>query len=46
MLDEDLASPLRAALRGDVVAPGDPDYEAVRRLYNGMIDLQPRQIAR
>jgi FAD/FMN-containing dehydrogenase len=46
MLDEDLASPLRAALRGDVVAPGDPDYEAVRRLYNGMIDLQPRLIAR
>ncbi len=33
-------------LRGKLVQPGDDDYDAVRALYNGMIDKRPRLIAR
>ena len=33
-------------LRGKLVQPGDADYDAVRALYNGMIDKRPRLIAR
>ncbi len=29
-----------------MVAPGDPDYDSVRAVYNGMIDKRPRLIAR
>jgi FAD/FMN-containing dehydrogenase len=32
--------PLRAAMRGPVVAQGDPEYAQVRRIWNGVIDLQ------
>ncbi len=32
--------------RGDVIEPGDPDYDDARTLYNGMIDKRPRLIAR
>ncbi len=35
-----------AALRGKLIQPGDPDYDTVRALYNGMIDKKPRFIAR
>src|SRR5947209_15830323 len=31
---------------GDLVAPGDPDYEARRRVWNGMVDRRPALIAR
>ncbi len=37
---------LREALRGDVLAPGDEEYEAARLIYNGMIDKRPALIAR
>jgi len=33
-------------LRGRLIRPTDADYEAVRALYNGMIDKRPRLIAR
>ena len=33
-------------LRGRVVGRDDPDYDAARALYNGMIDKRPRLIAR
>lgn len=33
-------------LRGRLVRPTDADYDAVRALYNGMIDKRPRFIAR
>ena len=41
-----LATSLAAALRGEVLAPDDAGYEAARAVYNGMIALRPRLIAR
>jgi FAD/FMN-containing dehydrogenase len=32
--------------RGDLLEPGDPGYDDARAVYNGMIDRQPRLIAR
>ncbi len=37
---------LEASLRGDLVTSAHPDYDAVRALYNGMIDKRPAFIAR
>jgi hypothetical protein len=37
---------LEKSLRGRLVRPDDGDYDAVRALYNGMIDKRPRLIAR
>jgi FAD/FMN-containing dehydrogenase len=37
---------LAAALRGDVIMPGDPGYDEARAVYNGMIDKRPAAIAR
>ncbi|HEY5626254.1 MAG TPA: FAD-binding oxidoreductase, partial [Dehalococcoidia bacterium] len=37
---------LSESLRGQVIQPGDPDYEEARRVYNGMIDRRPRLVAR
>lgn len=34
------------ALRGPLLRPDHPDYDAVRRVYNGMIDRHPALIAR
>jgi FAD/FMN-containing dehydrogenase len=42
----DQRASLQGSLRGPVVAPGDDAYDAVRALYNGMIDKRPRLIAR
>ena len=36
----------RQGLRGPVIEPKDPEYDAARALYNGMIDKRPRLIAR
>ncbi len=33
-------------LRGRLIQPGDTDYEAARKVYNGMIDRHPRFIVR
>ena len=41
-LDEQLA----AALRGDLITPGDPGYDDARAVYNAMIDKHPAAIAR
>ena len=35
----------RAQLRGALIEPGDPSYDAARRVYNAMIDKRPRFIA-
>jgi len=37
---------LKASLRGELIQPGDEDYEAARKVYNGMIDKHPALIAR
>src|SRR5689334_8385547 len=37
---------LIAALRGEVIRPGDPGYDEARAVYNGMIDKHPAAIAR
>jgi FAD/FMN-containing dehydrogenase len=33
-------------LRGGLIEPSDPSYEAARKVYNGMIERRPRLIAR
>ena len=42
----DLATTLKQGLRGRVITREDPDYDAARALYNGMIDKHPLVIAR
>ncbi len=37
---------LAAALRGDLIGPGDRGYDDARSVYNGMIDKHPAAIAR
>ncbi|MGH3344543.1 MAG: FAD-binding oxidoreductase [Carbonactinosporaceae bacterium] len=37
---------LTGRLHGEVVEPGDPDYDAARAVWNGMIDKRPALIAR
>src|SRR5271165_973937 len=46
MLNEATIAPFRASLRGELIEPGDPGYDAARKVYNGMIDRHPRLIAR
>lgn len=45
-LDESAAHRLKASLRGDLLGPGDHDYDATRSVWNGMIDHRPALIAR
>jgi FAD/FMN-containing dehydrogenase len=35
---------LAASVHGSVLRPGDPAYDAARRIFNGMIDKRPRVI--
>jgi FAD/FMN-containing dehydrogenase len=37
---------LDGGFSGDLVTPGDPDYEVRRRVWNGMVDRRPALIAR
>src|SRR5688500_6903080 len=37
-LDAEAVKGLAQRLRGQLIAPGDADYDAARALYNGMID--------
>jgi hypothetical protein len=37
---------LETAMRGTITAPGDPEYDDRRKLYNAMIDRHPALIAR
>jgi FAD/FMN-containing dehydrogenase len=46
ILGEGTLEELRQAIRGEVVTPGDPGYDAARSIWNGMIDRRPRLIIR
>ena len=35
-----------AGFDGSLIGPDDPDYDAARKVYNGMIDSRPALIAR
>src|ERR671926_732988 len=45
-LDAAAVEALTAGVRGQVIAPGEPDYDAARRVHNGMIQRYPRLIVR
>ncbi len=46
MLDTQSVNETRKSLRGPLLTPEDPDYDAARRVWNGMIDQRPALIAR
>lgn len=45
MVSEASIEALNAALHGEVIGRDHPDYDEVRKLYNGMIDKRPLLIA-
>ena len=44
-IDEHKAKEFSASLRGQVILPGDSEYDAARKIWNGMIDKHPAVIA-
>jgi FAD/FMN-containing dehydrogenase len=42
----DKVEAFRKGVRGPVLLPGDPDYDEVRKVWNGMIDRKPPIIVR
>jgi FAD/FMN-containing dehydrogenase len=46
VLGEEAVQAFRSRLRGDLTRPGDPGYDAARRVYNGMIDRHPALVVR
>lgn len=44
--EEKTISEFKAALRGPVLQPSDTGYDAIRTVWNGMIDRRPRFIVR
>jgi FAD/FMN-containing dehydrogenase len=46
MLDPSAVASLRDALAGEIVEPSDPQYDAARIVWNGMIDRRPALVAR
>jgi FAD/FMN-containing dehydrogenase len=45
-LDSAVLSGYKARMRGELIQPGDVDYDSARQVYNGMIDKRPALIAR
>lgn len=46
MPTEETVEKFRTELRGDLIRPSDENYDALRKLYNGMSDKHPALIAR
>ncbi len=46
MLNEAAIAAFQVGLRGELIQPGDPGYDAARKVYNAMIDRRPRLIVR
>ena len=45
-MNQETVKALKGDLRGEVVLPGDKDYEQARKVWNGMIDKRPAIIVR
>jgi hypothetical protein len=45
-MPKDVFNQLSANLRGSVITPESSEYDAARKVYNGMIDRRPAAIAR
>jgi FAD/FMN-containing dehydrogenase len=45
-LDESIVERFGSELRGELLRPGDDEYEEIRQLWNGVIDRRPALIAR
>ncbi len=46
MLTDSSIQQFKTALRGEMIQPGDSNYDESRKVYNGMIDKKPRMIVR
>jgi FAD/FMN-containing dehydrogenase len=46
MLGDSQVQELKTALRGQLISPGDAEYDTARKVFNAMIDRRPRLIAR
>jgi hypothetical protein len=46
MANQEAIDAFRSGLRGELIDPQSPNYNAARKVYNGMIDRRPRLIAR
>lgn len=46
MVNQAAIDGFRSGLRGELIDPQSPNYNAARKVYNGMIDRRPRLIAR
>lgn len=46
VLDGDAVAQLQADFRGEIVEPGDPIYDELRQVFNGMYHRRPRLILR
>jgi len=45
-LSMDAIAALRMKIRGDIIQPGDPEYDTARKVYNAMIDKHPALVVR
>jgi FAD/FMN-containing dehydrogenase len=45
-LDDAVLADLARHFRGELIRPGDPQYDAARRIWNGAIDRHPALVAR